>query len=224
MHIWRAFGHADVDTSATRRINRWGQSARSEKCIGRSRCHRTRLRTGSSAAQHARQDAARSGAIRAPRVSDDSCVEAHTLALELNEPIFVPVRTFTDDRGWSLMNLLTGVLTERGQVNYSVQYPGVVKAWHRHRLQTDFWICVNGNLKAGIWREDDDTRWMQISGEKRPGILIIPPGLWHGATALGGVEAGLLYFVTHAFNAATPDEQRREWDSVPGFPWQVRHG
>ena len=36
--------------------------------------------------------------------------------------------------------------------------------------------------------------------------------------------AGLLYYVSHAYNPKQPDEQRRPHDSVPGFPWGVRHG
>jgi len=30
--------------------------------------------------------------------------------------------------------------------------------------------------------------------------------------------------VTHAYDAAAPDEERRAHDSVDGFPWTVRHG
>ncbi len=37
-------------------------------------------------------------------------------------------------------------------------------------------------------------------------------------------SAGLLYYVTHAYDAEHPDEHRRPWDSVEGFPWATRHG
>ena len=36
--------------------------------------------------------------------------------------------------------------------------------------------------------------------------------------------AGLFYYVTRAYDPANPDEQRMEFDRVPGFPWGVRHG
>lgn len=161
---------------------------------------------------------------RAPRTVNDPVAAALDQAHAGKEPIFVPQTLFTDDRGWSLMNQLQGIMRPEGQVNFSVQYPGVIKAWHRHALQTDFWICLTGHIKVGIHREEDGATWMAIIGEKRPGVLIIPPPLWHGAATVGDTSAGLLYYVTHAYNPAKPDEERRPHDSIAGFPWQVRHG
>ena len=106
----------------------------------------------------------------APKALSVPLPEAHAKALELREPVFVPASVFTDDRGWSLMNQLQGVMGPQGQVNFSVQYPGVIKAWHRHKLQTDFWIGLTGHLKAGIFREDDGKAWLLVLGEKRPGV------------------------------------------------------
>lgn len=150
--------------------------------------------------------------------------DAHAHARAQREPVFVAASIFADDRGWSVMNQLQGVMTPEGQVNYSVMYPQVIKAWHRHVHQTDFWMCVMGHLKVGIYREEDNTAWLAILGEKRPGLVIIPPGLWHGGATISHEPAGLLYYVTHAFNAKQPDEARRAYDSVEGFPWGVRHG
>lgn len=159
-----------------------------------------------------------------PRTVTDSLPAAHAAALESHEPVFVPASVYTDDRGWSLMNQLQGVMGPVGQVNFSVQYPGVIKAWHRHQLQTDFWIGLTGHLKTGVHRETDGKSWLLVIGEKRPGVLIIPPTLWHGAATVGDAPAGLLYYVTHSYNAVKPDEERRAHDSVAGFPWHVRHG
>jgi dTDP-4-dehydrorhamnose 3,5-epimerase len=160
----------------------------------------------------------------APRTMQAPLAEAHAAALQQKEPIFVPASLYTDDRGWSLMNQMQGVMSPQGQINYSVQYPGVIKAWHRHAKQTDFWICLNGHIKVGVAREEDNTRWLLVIGEKRPGVMIIPPPLWHGAATVGDAPAGLFYYVTHAYDAKQPDEQRRAHDSIAGFPWHVRHG
>ena len=128
-----------------------------------------------------------------PRTLNESLPKAFAAAVDAQEPIFVPTSVFTDDRGWSLMNQMQGVMNPQGQVNFSVQYPGVIKAWHRHMLQTDFWLCLNGHLKAGIYRESDGKSWLAVIGEKKPGVLIIPTPLWHGAATVGDVPAGLLY-------------------------------
>jgi dTDP-4-dehydrorhamnose 3,5-epimerase len=161
---------------------------------------------------------------RSPRIVNEPIPTAFEMAISAREPVFVPQSLYADDRGWSLMNQMQGVMRAEGQINFSVQYPGVVKAWHRHSLQTDFWICLTGHIKVGVHREEDGATWMAIIGEKRPGVMIIPPPLWHGAATVGHTPAGLLYYVTHAYNPAAPDEQRRAFDSIEGFPWQVRHG
>lgn len=122
------------------------------------------------------------------------------------------------------MNQLQGVLSDQGQVNFSVQYPGVIKAWHRHQKQTDFWLCLQGHIKADVYDESGGTAWQLVIGEKNPGVLIIPPPLWHGAATVGPVSAGLLYYVTHGYDPDRPDEDRRAYDSVEGFPWRVQHG
>jgi len=160
----------------------------------------------------------------APRVIDTDMAAAWQEATERVEPIWVPAPVYVDDRGWSIMNQLRGVLSSEGQVNLSVMFPQVVKAWHRHRLQTDFWICTRGHLKAGIHREEDGRTWMTVIGELRSGVLIIPPSLWHGATVVGPESAGLFYYVSRAYNPAAPDEERRPYNSVPGFEWGTSHG
>lgn len=160
----------------------------------------------------------------APVTMNTDLPAAFAAARERLEPVFVPAQVFADERGWSVMNQLKGVMAPEGQVNFSVTYPGVIKAWHRHQKQTDFWIGLTGHIKAGVFRESDGKSWLAVLGEKRPGVLIIPPPLWHGVATVGDTPAGLLYYVTHAYDPKEPDEQRRAFDSVEGFPWGVRHG
>lgn len=162
--------------------------------------------------------------VKSPGVWPNADIAAaFAAACERREPIFVPTVWFVDDRGSSLMNQMQGVMSVDGQMNYSVQNPGVVKAWHRHHKQTDFWMCLVGHLKVGVHRESDGATWAIVIGEKKPGTLVIPPPLWHGATACGGAPAGLLYYVTHKYDPKQPDEDRRAHDSIEGFPWDVQH-
>jgi dTDP-4-dehydrorhamnose 3,5-epimerase len=162
--------------------------------------------------------------IRKPTVCTEGAERANAMAQELGEPVLCPISVFADDRGWSLMNQLKGVMTPAGQINFSCQHPGVVKAWHRHKKQTDFWMCVQGHIKAGVWRDGESWAWMAVLGEMSPAVLVIPPGLWHGAATVGSVPAGLLYYVTHAYDPANPDEERLSYDAAVGYPWSVRHG
>lgn len=156
------------------------------------------------------------------RTFDGPLDHAWAGAKEANEPVLVPIRPHADDRGWSYMNLMQGVL-DGGQINVSVQHPGVVKAWHRHERQTDFWLVLGGHLKVGVWRADDNACWQAVVGDRRPGIVVIPPPLWHGAATVGAEPATLLYYVTERFDPEHPDEQRAAHDALPGFPWDVQH-
>lgn len=159
-----------------------------------------------------------------PTVWTGPIAEADAAARERGEPLWTPASYFVDDRGWSLMNLLAGALSPEGQFNFSVQHPGVVKAWHRHALQTDFWLCLNGHVKVGVFDQATGRSWLQVIGERSPGVMIIPPPLWHGAATVGSERAGLFYYVTRAYDPAKPDEERLAHDGVSGFPWSTRHG
>ncbi len=161
--------------------------------------------------------------IHQPQHLSIPLTEAHEVAKAQNIPIFVPTAHYTDDRGWSLMNQLQGVMNQQGQINFSVQYPGIIKAWHRHQLQTDFWMGLIGHLKVGIYDQETNQAWSIVIGEKRPGTVIIPPPLWHGAATVGPTQAGLLYYVTHHYNPQAPDEERAPPNAFLGFPWEVEH-
>jgi len=153
--------------------------------------------------------------------------EAHRSALDTGQPQVVGLRYFADDRGWSLMNLFTGILNG-GQCNYSLLYPGVYKAWHRHQKQTDIWVVLHGMAKIGAFddRRRDEPGYKGhtfVIGEKNPQAVIIPPPLWHGLTCVGGQSCGLLYYVTHAYNPTAPDEERALHTNFPGFSWDIEH-
>ncbi len=160
--------------------------------------------------------------IEAVPVWQGDIVSAYQAALEDGVPQFVAACTFVDDRGWSIMNQLQGVMDPAGQINFSLMFPAVIKAWHRHQQQTDFWLCVTGHLKVGVYR-DDGRMWQMVTGQMRPGVVVVPPPLWHGACTVGDQPAGLLYYVTQAYDPVSPDEERRPFDSVPGFSWSVDH-
>ena len=67
-----------------------------------------------------------------------------------------------DERG-RLMEILRNdedIFQQFGQVYLTTTYPGVVKAWHFHKIQDDFITCVKGMLKLVLYdgREDSKTK------------------------------------------------------------------
>jgi dTDP-4-dehydrorhamnose 3,5-epimerase len=143
-----------------------------------------------------------------------------------------PLNVHADDRGYLLEILRDDdALFERfGQVYLTVCYPGLVKAWHLHARQTDNLSCVAGTMKLGIFddRPDSPTQSQSMSvilGLVHPVLVQIPPGLWHGFTPLGGEAATLLNVPTLHYDAAAPDEQRRDpFDPELPFEWFTRGG
>ena len=119
---------------------------------------------------------------------------------------------FADGRGWSLndvYSMFTPALSKASnyQINYSILYPGVVKAWHRHKYQDDYFCILNGMAQVGVYTEEDGPEKFFI-GEHNPGVVHIKAGEWHGLTAVGPEPCGLLYLVTNKYNPNKPDEER----------------
>ena len=115
-----------------------------------------------------------------------------------------------DDRAQRLFDIFPKV---NGQINIShVNSTEHVVAWHKHKIQTDYWFCVKGSFKVGLAEPQEDgsykVRWEYIS-DKNPRIIEIPPGVYHGYKALQS-ESIILYYLDQKY---TPDD---EWKVLPG--------
>src|SRR5512136_2757006 len=97
-------------------------------------------------------------------------------------------------------------------------YPGVVKGWHYHNLQTDYMVCVSGAIKLVLFdARRDSTTYGQINeffiGEQNPTLIKIPPLIYHGFKGTGTQTALIVNTVTEPYNYQQPDEFRVAWDS-----------
>ena len=98
-----------------------------------------------------------------------------------------------------------------GQVYLTTVYPGVVKAWHYHKLQSDFFTCVRGMVKVALYdaREDSPTHGAVnelFVGDYNPSIVSIPPGVYHGWKCVSEYEAYVINIPTEPYNRDEPDE------------------
>ncbi len=115
------------------------------------------------------------------------------------------------------------------QISHTVTYPGVIKAFHWHRRQTDYWYCVGGNIRVGLvdLREGSPTEGEHAAislGEWARQVLKIPPGVAHGYQVLGSTPAQLIYYTTEPYDPCDPDEERIGWDDAAiGFDWEIRN-
>ncbi len=139
------------------------------------------------------------------------------------------LRYIPDERG-RLMEILRADddgFVRFGQVYVSTTYPGVVKAWHLHKVQHDNFCCVRGMVKLVLYdaRDDSPTRGTlqeHFIGDHRPLLVRVPPGVYHGWKCVSETEAIVINVPTEPYNHAAPDEYRAAWDSaeIP-YNWDV---
>lgn len=142
------------------------------------------------------------------------------------------LRVIPDERGW-LMEILRNddeLYEKFGQVYLTTAYPGIVKAWHYHKKQTDNFTCIRGMMKVALYdeREGSPTRG-EINeffiGDKNALLISVPPGIWHGFKAIGGETAYFLSVPTEHYNYEKPDEYRLPPDTekIP-YDWILEPG
>ena len=140
------------------------------------------------------------------------------------------LKRHADERGY-LMEMLRSddeVFERFAQTYVSMNYPGVVRAWHYHKKQDDLWVCVGGMIKAVVYdsREDSPTFGEAnefFMGDNNPILLRIPVGTMHGYKTIGSEPSLLVNFPTELYNRKEPDEFREPYDSerIP-YDWEIK--
>jgi dTDP-4-dehydrorhamnose 3,5-epimerase len=144
--------------------------------------------------------------------------------------IVKPLKRHADERGY-LMEMLRSddeIFQHFGQAYVSLNYPGVVRAWHYHKKQDDYWVCVKGMIKAVVYdcREGSAT-YGEVNefflGDNNPSLLVIPVGTMHGYKTVGTEPSLLVNFPTNVYDRNDPDEYREPWDSdkIP-YDWEIK--
>lgn len=151
----------------------------------------------------------------------------------------VDLKRFTDDSGsfMELARLRQGLVAalpgfECRQVNYSELDPGVIKAFHVHRRQTDVWFVPPGDkmlvvlidVRAGSKSRDAQRRVILGDGQTR--LLRIPPGIAHGVKNLAPSRGRIIYLVDVQFSPdpEQTEEGRLPWDFAGAGIWDVTRG
>ena len=135
-----------------------------------------------------------------------------------------------DERGF-LMELLRSddsIFTKFGQCYVSMNYPGVIRAWHWHKKQDDFFVVVKGMIRVGLYdlREGSPTQGEAAEfylGDNNSIMLKIPVGVVHGYKTVGTEPSLLINFPSEVYNPEEPDEYRLPWntDQIP-FDWDIQ--
>ncbi len=132
-----------------------------------------------------------------------------------------------DDRGYfeELIRATDTFFNEGfGQLNQTKMYPGIIKAWHIHKTQVDWWYVAIGKLRVGLHdlRVGSSTygitQELQLGDDLPPVVLKIPPGVAHGCRVLGNTPAYLFYVTSRTYD---PEEEGRLPYDDPriGYDW-----
>src|SRR5574341_1580162 len=142
------------------------------------------------------------------------------------------LKVIPDERG-RLMEILRSddeFFTKFGQAYITTAYPGVVKAWHYHKKQTDNFVVVKGMMKVALFdaRKGSPTFGMVnefFMGEHNPVLLQIPPHVYHGFTTISEDEAIVVNVPTEPYNRENPDEYRLDphTKNIP-YMWKRKDG
>jgi dTDP-4-dehydrorhamnose 3,5-epimerase len=141
-----------------------------------------------------------------------------------------PLTLRADDRGYLAETVREDdpYFTRVAQSNVTLSYPGVIKAFHWHRNQDDYWVVVKGMAQVVLHdlREGSPTRGetdVYYLGEQNMQLLAIPRGVAHGYRVLGTEPVILVYYVTQLYDPKDPDEHRIPYDDPSiGFDWSTR--
>ena len=125
------------------------------------------------------------------------------------------LKVIPDERG-KLMEILRSddeLFEKFGQVYMTTAYPGIVKAWHYHKNQTDNFACISGKIKLALYdsRKDSPTFGQVnefITDINNPILVKIPPLVYHGFKCIGEEEAIVINVPTRPYDHSQPDEYR----------------
>lgn len=155
------------------------------------------------------------------------------------------LQVHSDQRGFFTEQLKRGDLDDQGraflpehsfaQMSRSLAYarggnpPELIKAFHWHRRQWDYWDMVAGNARivlADLRRGSSTEGLVQVvmAGRNAPKVVAIPPLVAHGYQALDLQDVVLCYYVTEPYDPQNPDEGRIPFDDPRiGFDWRIEN-
>ncbi|MGA8029457.1 MAG: dTDP-4-dehydrorhamnose 3,5-epimerase family protein [Bryobacteraceae bacterium] len=144
-----------------------------------------------------------------------------------------PFTLWPDDRGYFLevarlgRGLIQAFPSSTTQVSAAFNYPGIVKAFHFHKFQTDYWVPAGGLLQVALFDLRCGSRTYGAKntlyvGTLRSWQLLIPPGVAHGYKVIGDHPSMLVYVTNRTYNP--DDEGRIPYDHAAiAYDWELQH-
>lgn len=134
--------------------------------------------------------------------------------------------THADERGFfrEIVRVNDDFFTEGfGQLSHSLVYPGVIKAWHAHKVQAQWTYVACGLLKVALHdcRPESPSHRETVeflAGDNQTACIYrLPPGVAHGYRCIYG-PAHVFYVTSGVYDLF--DEERIPHDNPAiGYDW-----
>ena len=101
--------------------------------------------------------------------------------------------------------------TQIGQVYITTCEPGCKKGLHVHKKKEDRFCVIKGEATIALYTPGDMEK-ITLS-EKKPQVIIIPPGVGHGIKCVGDTPCWILNCPSRAYAEGSPDqiEIKMQW-------------
>lgn len=105
------------------------------------------------------------------------------------------------------------------QVHITTTLPGHVRAWGLHERSADRLFVVKGLIRFAVYdgRADSPTSGQVntlLVSDASPGLLVVPPNLYHGWKNIGDTEASIINMPGKLYDYERPDALDLPWDSA----------
>jgi dTDP-4-dehydrorhamnose 3,5-epimerase len=118
------------------------------------------------------------------------------------------------------------------QVTLTLTFPGRIRAWGIHRFTIDRLFAATGSLLIVCYDGRCGSRTFRcinefMLGERNQGLVVIPPGVYHGWQNIGDAEATIVSMPSQLYNYDAPDRWELLWDSAEAqaiipYQWPCR--
>lgn len=120
-----------------------------------------------------------------------------------------------------------GAIKSFGEIYFSEIYPDKIKAWKRHKAQTQHFAVPCGKIKIVMYddRIQSDTRGnlveLELGRPDKYDLLIIPPGIWYGFACQGSQAALICNYADIPHDPQEGEKLPQDSKNIP-YVWSER--
>ena len=146
----------------------------------------------------------------------------------IQDLIITPLRKIPDERG-SIMHMLRADAPHYikfGEIYFSTAYPGVIKGWHEHTIQTQNYAVIEGMIKLVLYDNRTSSKSYKsiqevFLGELNYSLVTIPTGIIMGYKCIGNKTSILANCSTHPHDPTEMINYDPLGDKVP-YDWNIK--